>query len=219
MKKYKKFTIITPTLLRDSLIQTCESVDDSNYPNYQHIIIVDVVGIEEMNKDLGNDEYTKYLNQVFRIFKKITNKNRKIIFFHKTVKANDFGNSCRAVAYDEIDKDTDYIMYLDDDDFYINNAFNVINDNLSDNNPDMYYFPCLRFGEVFFNEPPGLCMTTSNQWGHKPIINNIEMRWEKDSLEYTEDGFFLEFVKKNSSDILKINSECLVQVPKSNNGE
>ena len=34
------FTIITPTVVRETLLRTCRSVDEQRYANWQHVVMV-----------------------------------------------------------------------------------------------------------------------------------------------------------------------------------
>lgn len=211
-----RFTIITPTLLRPTLERTCKSIDDQTHSNYEHIIIVDVKGIIQRSKGLNSYDRKEYFKNKFALLDKISNKNRKILFYNKNFIGNDYGNECRGHGFDCRDKNTDYILYLDDDDFYINNTFSIIQSRLDNNKPNAFYFPCLRFNETFFNEP-AITQTTSNQWGHKPVINGKEIKWHGDN-SYVSDGEFLEEVKKIAGPFYKIDSVCLVQVNTASSG-
>lgn len=211
-----RFTIITPSVLRPTLERTCKSIDEQTHPNYEHIVIVDIKAIYEKASSLNSAETREYFKNKFNLLSKISLKNRKIIFYNKNFEGNDFGNECRGYGFDCRDKNTDYVLYLDDDDFYINNTFSIIQSRLKNDRPNAFYFPCLRFGELFFNEP-AIAQTTSNQWGHKPVINGKEIKWHGDN-SYVSDGEFLEEVKKIAGSFYKIDSVCLVQVNTASSG-
>ena len=69
-------------------------------------------------------------------------------------------------------------MYLDDDDFYINDTLNELDKQLilfSNNTPAMAVFRCLRKGTEFTHFPPAVCMTVSCQWMHKKTIEGQEI--------------------------------------------
>lgn len=201
-----KFAIITPTLLRSSLVRACDSVDDMFYESYLHIIVVDKKAIGENYKDRE------------LLLKKLQRKNRIILIHSKSdADLNDYGNSARNFAYDYI-YNCDYILYLDDDDYYLGNALARLNEAIGNlGYIEAFYFPCQRFGSIFFNHPPAVCKTTSNQWGIKPEINGEKMQWPK-AQGYLSDGEFLEWCKTKAN-FLRLNTEPLVCVDEMNSGK
>lgn len=94
-----KFSIITPTYKRPKeLIRAVQSVLDQNYPDFEMIIVNDSPDFdysEFENKELIKDSRVKYFK----------NKENKGV------------NFSRNFALEKIDIDSDYILYLDDDDW------------------------------------------------------------------------------------------------------
>jgi glycosyltransferase involved in cell wall biosynthesis len=86
------------------------------------------------------------------------------------------GSPARAYAYKYITGD--YVLYLDDDDYWINDTLAVLAKAVEDANyPDWGVFPARRWDGRFFNPKPGDCATTSCQFFHKPVIKGVEIRW------------------------------------------
>lgn len=190
-----KFTIITPTLIRNSLLRTCESIDEQTYTNYEHIIIVD---LDALSKD------------DIKVIDNIRLKNRQIIYLNKC--HNDFGNTPRNIAGRKATGD--YIMYLDDDDYHINDTMTELNKKILELNelPDFAVFRCTRFNNEFTNFPPAICMTTSCQYIHKSIINGKVILWPTGDKGYLSDGLFIESLKKIADPVLLTTDAPLVCV-------
>lgn len=158
-KKNIKFTIITPTIGRTTLYKTIESIQNQTYTNFQHIILADG------QRELGNAGFTRTLYIQNDIKLRIYDKGEiELIFTHNT---NNFGNTQRHIAW--YLAQGDYILYLDDDDYYSDpTALEQIANALEkDDYPELLVFPALRQGQVFFNLPPGFCRTVSCQYAHK----------------------------------------------------
>lgn len=195
---YVKFSIITPTLLRKSLLRTCKSIDDQSYYNYEHLVMV----------DLPTNEIISEERAILREINK--NPRRRITYLNK--RHNDFGNTPRNIACKSATGT--YIMYLDDDDFYINNTLQEIYNQLQllDRHPDMAVFRCIRKNSEFTNWPPAVCKTVSCQWMHKRNIDGKEIAWPTHDKGYFSDGNFLESVKKLTDPVLLKTQKPLVCV-------
>lgn len=123
------FTVITPTLLRPSLMTCNSSVASQSHPKVQHIVMIDG----------PTQAWTSSMNS-----------NREV---HSTgAQHHDFGNFARNKAW-ELAKG-DYICYLDDDNFMTDrdSLARVAAALEMANRPAVGFFPILRFGERFF--PP-----------------------------------------------------------------
>lgn len=162
-----KFSIITPTLNRDSLVRCCERIDQQTIRDQiQHIVTVDC---EDWN---------------LLLMAKIAHPQRSI--FKCSHPHRNFGNTCRHEAWKYAVGE--FVWYIDDDNFLADNdVAKDIADVLSCGKPDWAIFPILRHGQVFFNDPPGLCKTdTANM-----VIKREIAQWPNRD-EYTLDGIFCE---------------------------
>ena len=181
-----KFTIITPTLLRDSLIKTCKSIENQKYKNWEHIVVV----------DLPKEKVSNWRIQ------SIAHPQRKIILLQNN--CNDFGNTPRLIAYNYVTGDL--VMYLDDDDYYIhkNEPFqtlvNYFNNHFKDKPlPNLGIFPARRLEQRFFNFPPQVNRTMSCQYFHKPVIKGLPIQWRVvDRKSYVSDWQFLHSVLRKT---------------------
>src|ERR1700691_970430 len=131
------FSIITPTLQRDSLLRCCESINSQTFAdNWQHIVMVDSYTIE---RDL---------------IERISHPQR-IVAGCATSHKN-FGNTCRHRAW--LFATGQWCLYLDDDNYL---ADARILEDLAvalEGIPERWaLFPILRHGSPFFHEPPRLC--------------------------------------------------------------
>lgn len=188
----RKFTVITPTILRPTLAETCRSIDSQGYGNWQHIIAVDVPAgrIRPAQRALLDG---------------LRHPNRTILFCE--VAHRNVGNTCRHRAFAHVRGD--YLLYLDDDDMYLGEVFQTLNREIADEVWGIY--PVERFGEIFFNIPPGTCRTTSNQFFYRPLYP-----WP-DNGNYEADGELIDLLRENHP-YLVINSAPLARVTKQNWG-
>jgi glycosyltransferase involved in cell wall biosynthesis len=195
-----KFSIITPTIGRSTLQKTIESIDSQSFKDLEHIIIYD-----------GGDDFT-----FKELFNKYNNNNRKVI--NSIEKKGDFANYNRGYACDFASGE--YITYIDDDDWYINDTFAKLNDALNLYNsigkdPTFVFYPCLRLGQRFLNLPPARCMTVSCQYIHKRIKDGHPIKFASHLNGqvggYIADGEWIETMA-NTYDYMVYDNECLVQV-------
>lgn len=131
-----KFSIITPSLNRESLKRCIDSVDSQSYDSWQHLIAYDGVPVNEQTASLDS--------------------RRCCYGFNKTRK---WGNRQRFAAWKQASGD--YCIFLDDDNALAHpDALKDIAERLeSAGNPAWALFPILRHGSVFLHDPPGMCMT------------------------------------------------------------
>jgi|SRR5215469_5656039 len=164
-----KFSIITPTILRPSLLKCSESIDRQTHQDWEHIIISDR-GFEEILMDIAHPR-------------------RKILVCEP--EHHNFGNTCRHNGWTHATGD--YCLYLDDDNFLSHPlALSSIDTVLSRDQPKWAIFPILRFGHPFFSDPPGLCHTDS---ANMTIQREIAQWPNRD--EYTLDGIFCDYLKEH----------------------
>lgn len=130
-----KFSIITPSLNRESLKRCCDSVDSQTYDSWEHLIAFD--GIPS--------------NRIYQ-----THDKRKHLSFRQT---RQWGNYQRHSAWKYASGE--FIWYVDDDNFLAHpDALKDIADNLeSFNNPAWALFPIMRHGSSFLMHPAGMCRT------------------------------------------------------------
>src|ERR1700733_5029981 len=124
------FSVIVPTLQRESLVRCCNSVLAQTFTEWEMIIQVDA---ERINEELFN-----------RI-----SPTRKIWVEECGVHHSNYGNTCRHLAWERATGE--YLVMLDDDnEMFHPDALQDIHDALeTDNWPDWALFPIHRHGSVF----------------------------------------------------------------------
>jgi hypothetical protein len=173
-----KLTIITPTLLRPSLVEACKSVDDQFYVNWTHIVVVD-------NPKASIQDYISTHPGVV---------NPKRLWFQCKVNHHNVGNTCRNEVYEHIPPDTDYILYLDDDNSYFLKAFEYLVTILkAENLPAWGTFPIIRFGKLFLDKIPRTNYVDTGQIYHKPVINGLQIKYPPLD-DYAGDGKLAEYL-------------------------
>lgn len=193
MEKAIYFTIITPTIDRTTLVQTCKSIDFQNFQNWEHIIISDGVPVTHATQD---------------------DQNRRGIII--TPKTNNYGNSQRHLA-SQLAKGK-YIIYLDDDDYYITpHALTRIYDHIEQTDKPFFgVFPAVRMNNVFFHIPPGASRTVSCQFFVKS--GSLWPEVPADDQDYGVDGRYIQsLTEKHGASIL--DCEPLVEVNRISKGE
>ena len=146
-----KFTIITPTLLRPTLERACKSIEGQNYENWHHIVTID-------NPSANPPSNLNHQNRRWRQCAKS----------HHNV-----GNTCRSESFGHVPPDTDYILYLDDDNYYLPSALHNLNEGLTKRYlPNWGTFPMNRLGRLFIDAKPRLFHVDTNQIYHKPRIHS-----------------------------------------------
>jgi len=131
------FTIITPSLQRESLVRCCETVNQQTLFSWQHIVQVDAAELDTA------------------LMERIKHPQREIYCCGE--RHGHFGNHCRHIAWE---KATGlYCIYLDDDNTlaHINVLLDIINALHGSGYPQWACFPILRHGSTFFYDPPRLC--------------------------------------------------------------
>lgn len=194
MRNTPFFSIITPTLQRESLINTCNSVDNQSFSSWQHLIQVDAI---EFNSSV--------ISQVN------TDKRRSV---NKCgIHHSNFGNTCRHNAWERATGR--WLIHLDDDNHLSDPE--VLNDMaiaLQEVDPKWAIFPIFRHSRHFFNDPPGLCMTdTANV-----ITRRTIGRWPNGP-EYTMDGLWVEALKLDNPWASFPDFRCIITVPHSLGGQ
>jgi glycosyltransferase involved in cell wall biosynthesis len=189
-----RYSIITPTLARESLLKTCESIDNQNNSDWQHIVMVDVALIAFPEKKKVIDAVRK-------------DPRRKIVRCGKQHK--DFGNTCRYNAYEYCSGD--YVLFLDDDDVY---ADNKVLETLNQVTKPWATFPTLKQG-VYYSSEPGLNRMGSGMFmhrreigrypcashleGYEEIIARLKPSYQNMTMHqflYASDGLLTEYLKE-----------------------
>jgi len=167
-----RYTIVTPTICRQSLLRLCQSIDSQTQSDWEHLVVI----------DLPRDSMTKDQLQVVASIPSRPNRS----YFYCDRKHSNYGHTCRHEVWERAAGT--YIFYVDDDDYL---AGEDVLDALNSVTGAWAVFPVLREGTVFFNLPPGFSRTGTGMFIHKKEIG----RWP-DSDSYEADGLFIEELKQ-----------------------
>ena len=185
-------TIITPTILRTSLAQTCKSVDEQGFDDFEHICMVD--------RPESNLAAITHL------------MGEKRIFILCDRAHGNWGNACRHGAFSIANGE--YICYIDDDDECLPGAFQTIADAIEKHPPAWLLFPALVGGNRWLKIPPGKGSTVSCQFAYR---KDLGIPWP-DSKEYSADGDLVEQLLAVSPPYVLDCHEPLVKVTESRYG-
>jgi len=184
-----KLSIITPTIQRESLIRTCQSVNEQTFTDWQHIVMVDCPQMD------------------IELLKKLTHPNR--IFKLCDAPHKNFGNTCRHNAWEMATGE--YILYLDDDNYLMDNK--ILEDIAPLLTGPWCLFPIFRHGSRFYNDPPRLCQTDTANF----IVKKEFGRW-LNITNYEADGLLVESLKQYPYRAFP-NFRPIVNMPASNGGK
>lgn len=184
-----KFSIITPSLNRESLKRCCDSVDSQTYDSWEHLIAFD--GIPS--------------NRIYQ-----THDKRKYLSFRQT---RQWGNYQRHSAWKYASGE--FIWHVDDDNFLAHpDALKDIAERLElAKNPAWGLFPILRHGSVFLHYPPGMCMTDTLNM----IIKREYAQWPNTEAREA-DGMLAEQLKAAHPHVAFPDCPPIGIMEKSNNG-
>ena len=162
-----KFAIITPTMQRESLLTTCESVNTQTHVAWEHVVQVD----------------SDFLDTA--LLSKISHPQRRVYSCGKYHKSG--GNICRRLALEKAEGD--YCYFVDDDNFLAHvDALKEIAEALeSADRPAWGLFPILRLGDRFYTDPPRPC--------HVDTLNFVlrkDIAFWPDTDAYGTDGILVE---------------------------
>jgi glycosyltransferase involved in cell wall biosynthesis len=188
------FTVITPTINRSTLVDTLDSVPDW----VEHIIVGDGV-MPEFDRE-------KYPGK---------------IAIQTPQRLNNLGHSPRMFAW--FYATGKYIIYMDDDDVFLPNAFDVLKTEiLNDSDYDFYIFPAMRLGKLFYSRTLNYGQIVSNQYAHRrysvdgqPIIFG-DGRADKG---HGCDGYWMQHVVADRYLVKFLSTEALVNVRAIGNGQ
>jgi hypothetical protein len=162
-----RYTIITPTLARESLLRACASLDAQTNADWQHLVAIDVpLAFDARARDVISRVKKDPRRQIIRCGKRHRN----------------FGNTCRhnlqALAQG------DYLLYLDDDNAY---ADADVLKTLCEVTEQWAIFTMLRVGVERLDIPPGFGKTDAGQ-----IIHRRGLSLWPDNDKYAADGQLIE---------------------------
>lgn len=165
------FSVITPTLLRQSLVKTCASVDSQSSGDWEHVVMVDC------------DEEQWLLRSA--LIEDVRHPARNIVRCPDAHK--NFGNTCRHEAWHLAQGQ--YLLYLDDDNFLADDfVLAEMRQAICESElPPVAIFPIHRHGQRFYFIPPRLgYVDTANL-----LVRRDIGQWPKVD-DYDADGKFIE---------------------------
>jgi glycosyltransferase involved in cell wall biosynthesis len=136
-----KFSIITPTILRQTAHRTIASIDAQGFTDYEHLVAVDGPVGQVPNEWL---------------------RNPRRLVIRCSERHNDCGATCRNHAVHQARGE--FILYLDDDDYYVPEALALVAERAKHT---VGVFPILLGGQHWLRLPPGRGRTASCQLWHK----------------------------------------------------
>lgn len=166
-----RYSILTPTILRPTLKRLCDSIDSQSCKDYEHVVIVDCVPDAEGQA----------------LLKEIEHPNRVILMNPNAPHPCDFGNNARRYGFGYAQGD--YILQLDDDDYY---ADSEVFETLKCVTRIWAIFPVLAYGRRCHRKDPGRHKTGSAMFMYR---RDTGLKFE-DSTEYSADGNLVEELKK-----------------------
>ena len=188
-----RYTIVTPTICRPSLLRLCRSIDEQTQSDWEHLVVI----------DMPRNRLAKNQREVIASIP--TKASRSYSYCDR--KHNNYGHTCRHHGWEHATGE--YVLYIDDDDYLADRDVLNTLDTVTD---PWAVFPVLRHGNVFLNLPPGLGNTGTGMFIHKREIG----RWP-DMDCYGADGAFIEELKQRHR-YQVVNSRPLVIQPKSSCG-
>jgi hypothetical protein len=188
------FSIITPSLQRESLVRLCRSVEANPEYLWEHIVALD-----SPTPDWG-------------LIAKCAHPNRNFLFCGE--RHGHYGNHARVMACDAATGN--YFVWADDDNYFAYE--NVLHDMAmaleSAGNPPFALFPIMRHGSYFLYDPPGMCRTDSANIVVKRDIG----RWP--DIEAREaDGVLVERLRDNYPYVSFPDFKPIIVMEHSSNGE
>jgi len=143
------FSIVTPTIARQSLILLCQTLDVQTYQDYEHLIVVDIP-FGELTEE-----------QKTILHKAMNNNERRQLYFCEKRHRNT-GNSCRRSVAPLMKGE--YAFYIDDDDYF---AGPDVLETLSKIKEDWAIFPVMLQGRRIYSDPPQLCNISTGGFMHR----------------------------------------------------
>jgi hypothetical protein len=165
-----RYTLITPTICRESLLRLCRSIDTQTESDWEHLVVIDT----------PRDKLTRDQEKI--VTSTPLPPRGKRLFSYCERKHRNYGHTCRHEVWKHAKGD--YILYIDDDDYLAHEDALRVLDSVVE---PWAVFPVLRHGRLFFHLPPGTAKTGTGMFIHKREIG----RWP-DSDAYEADGLFVE---------------------------
>lgn len=171
MTRFPFFTIITPTVQRQSLLKTCESINQQTFNSWSHVVMVDCAERDE-----------ELLLQI---------QHPQRLIFQCSKPHRNGGNTCRHNAW-QFATGT-YIHMLDDDNYLSSpRVLEDIGKLLEVHEPEWGLFPIFRHGSVFYFDPPKPCFFDTGN----AVVRRGIARWP-DVNDYASDAVWLEKLLKH----------------------
>jgi glycosyltransferase involved in cell wall biosynthesis len=188
-----KFSIITPSIQRESLVACCESVNNQFGAAWEHIVQIDGSEVDE------------------ELFRRIDHPQRFVYVSDR--KHGHFGNHARWLAWEK--STGSYLVHCDDDNlmFRPDALADIAHALTLEHFPDWALFPIHRHGSPFLMLPPGMCHTDSAN-----IVVKRELgRWP--DIEAREaDGVLAEHLANNFAYSAFPDMEPIILMERSSNG-
>jgi len=166
-----RYSLITPTLIRDTLPRLCASIDIQTNTDWEHIVVIDC-------------PLTPHKQEILNSIP--ANLRRKFIRC-TTEHVRDFGNAARRQAFDIAQGD--YILDIDDDDYYADDG---VFKTLECVTKTWAVFPVLAYGNRCHPPKPALGLTGSAMFMYR---RDTGLKFP-DNASYSADGQLVEELKK-----------------------
>lgn len=170
-----RYSIVTPTICRQSLLRLCASIDSQTQTDWEHLVVID------MPRKKTTDEQRRIITSI------PLQANRSI--FYCDMKHNNYGHTCRHQIWEQVKGD--YILYVDDDDYLADKDVLSTLDSVTE---PWAVFPILRHSQTWLSLPPGYGETGTGMFIHQREIG----RWP-DLDAYETDGLFVNELKQKHS--------------------
>ncbi len=189
-----RYSLITPTLIRDVLPRLCHSIDIQTNTDWEHIVVIDCPITPHKQEVLDHIKF---------------HPNRRFIRCHFS-HLMDFGNTARRQAFDVARGD--YILDIDDDDYYADaDAFKT----LECVTKTWAVFPVLAYGKRCHPPKPALGLTGSAMFMYR---RDTGLKFPENA-DYSADGQLVEQLKRLYPDYQSLDdSRELVIYPQGNAG-
>lgn len=188
-----RYSLLTPTIIRNALKRLCDSIDMQTNTDYEHIVIIDCP-LTDFKKE---------------ILASISPNPRRRFITCTTPHVKDFGNAARRQGFDLAKGE--YILQIDDDDYYADaEVFNT----LKCVTKTWAVFPVLAYGNRCHPPKPGLGLTGSAMFMYR---RDTGMKFP-DNTSYSADGQLVEMLKAKFEYQSLDDSRELVIYPQGNRG-
>jgi glycosyltransferase involved in cell wall biosynthesis len=188
-----RYSLITPTLVRDSLKRLCDSIDMQTFDEWEHIVVIDCPITSHKQEILDS----------------ISPNPRRKFLVNPSQHVKDFGNNARRYAFDNATGV--YVLDIDDDDYY---ADDRVFETLTQVTGIWAVFPVLAYGKRCHPPKPGLGLTGSAMFMYR---RDTGMKFP-DNASYSADGQLVEALKAKYPYESLDDSRELVIYPKGNQG-